>query len=66
MTFQAAYSYMKHGHDAKLPEWGGFWRWENDTIMIYTRDGEVLDIRETKDVDYTIGFMFRTDWELIK
>jgi hypothetical protein len=66
MHFQAAYSYMKRGHNIKLPEWGGFWRWENDTIMIYTRTGEVLDIRETKAVDYTIEFMFRTDWELIK
>lgn len=65
MHFQAAYSYLKRGHNIKLPEWGGFWRWENETIMIYTRDGEVLDIRATKDVDYTIGFMFRTDWELI-
>lgn len=66
MKFQAAYSYIKRGHDIKLPEWGGFWRWENDTIMIHTRHGEVLDIRETKDVDYTIGFLFRDDWELVE
>jgi hypothetical protein len=66
MQFQAAYAYCKRGHDIKLPEWGGFWRWENDTIMIYCRDGEVLDIRETKDMDYTIQFMFRTDWELVE
>jgi hypothetical protein len=65
MHFQAAYAYLKRGHNIKLPEWGGFWRWENDTIMIYTRGGKVLDIRETKDVDYTIQFMFRTDWELV-
>lgn len=66
MKFQAAYSYLKRGHEIKLPEWGGFWRWNNETqsIDIYTRRGEVLDIRETKDVDYTIGFMFRDDWEL--
>jgi hypothetical protein len=66
MKFQAAYSYLKRGHNIKLPEWGGFWRWENDTIMIYTRNGEVLDIRDTKDVDYTISFMFRDDWEIMK
>lgn len=67
MTFQAAYSYCKRGHDIKLPEWGGFWRWdkEKQTIMIHTRRGDVLDIRDTKDVDYTISFMFRTDWELV-
>jgi hypothetical protein len=64
MKFQAAYSYLKHGHRIKLPEWGGFWYWDNDTIMMYTRSGEILDIRETKDVDYTIGFTFRDDWML--
>lgn len=68
MTFQAAYSYLKRGHKIKLPEWGGFWKWgkEKETIIIVTRKGEELDIRETKDVDYTIGFMFRTDWEYIE
>ncbi|MDH5140079.1 hypothetical protein P5X59_06455 [Staphylococcus cohnii] len=68
MKFQAAYSYLKRGHDIKLPEWGGFWRWnkDNQTIDIYTRENEILDIRETKDVDYTIGFTFRDDWKLVK
>jgi len=64
MKFQAAYSYMKHGHKVKLPEWGGYWAWEQNTIMIYTRNGKVLDIRNTLDVDYTISFTFRDDWEL--
>lgn len=68
MKFQAAYSYLKRGHDIKLPEWGGFWRWNKDTqtIDIYTRKNEILDIRDTKDVDYTIGFTFRDDWELVE
>lgn len=67
MKFQAAYSYLKRGHDIKLPEWGGFWRWNKkiNSIDIHTRDGRVLDIRETNDVDYTLGFMFRDDWELV-
>lgn len=64
MKFQAAYSYLKRGHKIKLPEWGGYWYWENDTIMLYTRKGETFDIRETKDVDYTVSFLFRDDWEI--
>jgi len=71
MKFQAAYSYLKRGHKIKLPEWGGYWYWgqapdnaEKGTIFIYTRYGQTLDIRDTEDVDYTIGFMFRDDWEL--
>ena len=68
MKFQAAYSYLKRGHDIKLPEWGGFWRWNKDaqTIDIYTRNNDILDIRATQDVDYTIGFTFRDDWELVE
>ena len=66
MNFQAAFSYLKRGHDITLPEWGGFWRWdtENKTIIMHTRKGELIDIRESLDMDYTIGFMFRGDWEL--
>lgn len=65
MKFQAAYSYLKRGHKIKLPEWGGYWYWNGETIIIHTRTGEELDIRNTKDVDYTIGFTFRDDWELV-
>ena len=65
MKFQAAYSYLKRGHKMKLPEWGGYWHWDKtkQTIIIHTRDGKELDIRETEDVDYTLSFMFRDDWE---
>lgn len=65
MKFQAAYSYLKRGHKIKLPEWGGYWYWNNETIIIHTRTGDELDIRSTEDVDYTIGFTFRDDWELV-
>lgn len=66
MRFQAAYSYLKRGHKIKLPEWGGFWRWEDGTIFMHTRGGGIIDIRDTEDVDYTISFTFRDDWELVK
>lgn len=68
MSFQAAYSYLKRGHKVKLPEWGGYWYWDEDkkTIIIHTRSGNELDIRDTNDVDYTIGFMFRNDWQFVE
>lgn len=68
MTFKAAYNYMKNdGKDIKLPEWGGFWRWndEEKTIMIHLRDGNIIDIRETDNLDFTMNFIFREDWEVI-
>lgn len=66
MRFSVAYNYLKRGHDIKLPEWGGYWYWNNESesIHIYTRDGEDFDIRESKEVDYTFGFINRDDWEL--
>lgn len=68
MKFQAAFAYLKRGHDLKLPEWGGFWRWDAEakSIKMHTRYGEVLDMRESKDMDYTLGFTFRDDWEFVK
>lgn len=67
MKFQAAYSYLKRGHKIKLPEWGGFWEWDSEDkmIVINCRDGKVLKLTETEDLDYTISFLFRDDWELV-
>lgn len=66
MKFQAAYAYMKdRGYRIALPEWGGYWYWDDDSIRLHTRRGEDFDIRETKDVHYTIQFMFRDDWEIV-
>ncbi len=67
MKFQAAYSYLKRGHDIALPEWGGFWRWceEGKTIHMHTRGGRIVDIRSSEDMDYTLGFLFRDDWQLV-
>lgn len=55
---------LKKGTPLKRKSWGGYWKWENDTIMMYCKDGSILDIRETKDVDFTISNMFTDDWEV--
>ena len=67
MHFQAAYSYMKRGHAITLPEWGGYWTWDeaSKTIMMHTRGGDLIDMRQSTDMDYTLSFLFRTDWELV-
>lgn len=65
MKFQAAYAYMKErGYRIKLPEWGGYWYWKDDSIRLRTKHGDDFDIRETDNVNYTLQFMFRDDWEL--
>lgn len=55
---------LKQGTPLKRKAWGGYWKWENNTIMLYCKDGLTLDIRETKDVDFTISNMFADDWEV--
>lgn len=64
MKFTEALKTMKEGAKVKLPSWGGYWYWDADkeTIMVHTKDGEVLDIRETKVVEYTTLNICSDEW----
>lgn len=72
MTFKEAFRLMKEGHKVKLPSWGGYWCWneEKQTIEMHCRqkdsdtDSEVLDIRETQRVEYTLSNIMCDDWVL--
>ncbi len=65
MRFDEALKHMKNGFKMKLPSWGGFWEWnaEKQTIMINTKSGEIIDIRETENVEYTITNILSDEWE---
>ena len=65
MVFKEAYEVLKQGAMVKCPEWAGYWKWEDDSIKMYCKDGRVLDIRETENVDYTLGFILRDDWQIV-
>lgn len=64
MRFEEALTIMKDGNKVKLPSWGGFWKWdsEKESIIIHTKDGEELDIRETQVVEYTLGNILSDEW----
>lgn len=70
MKFDKALEYMKQGIPMKLPSWGGYWIWDNDkqTIMIHCRpqdsdnQSEILDIRETQRVEYTMMNIISDEW----
>lgn len=64
MKFLEAYEALKQGAKIKMPEWEGFWVMEDGNIKMHCKDGRVLDIRETEDIDYTLGFVVREDWIL--
>ena len=65
MEFKKAYEALKQGALIKCPEWAGYWKWEDNSIKMHCKDGRILDIRETENVDYTLNFILRDDWEIV-
>lgn len=64
MLFREAFKMMKNGMKVKLPSWGGYWYWDSEkgTIIMHTKDGEELDIRETQRVGYTFSNVCSDEW----
>lgn len=64
MKFSEAFKMMKQGIGMKLPSWGGYWWWdeESKTILMYTKDGNCMDIRETQVVEYTLQNIMSDEW----
>ena len=64
MKFSEAFKIMKQGGKVKLPSWGGYWYWdpEKETIIIHTKDGQEMDIRETQSVVYTLQNILSDEW----
>lgn len=64
MKFEEALKAMKSGSKVKLPSWGGYWYWspEKETIIMHTKDGQEMDIRETQRVEYTIQNILSDEW----
>lgn len=64
MKFEQALQEMKKGIPMKLPSWGGYWCWDEEkkTIIMYTKDNERLDIRETQVVEYTLMNVLSDEW----
>lgn len=64
MIFKEAFELMKKGNKVKLPSWGGYWSWDNvkQTILIHTKEGKLLDIRETERVEYTTLNILSDEW----
>ena len=64
MNFKEAFAKMKQGNKVKLPSWGGYWYWspEKETIIMHTKDGQELDIRETQSVVYTLQNILSDEW----
>ena len=66
MKFSEAFKMMKQGKKLKLPSWAGYWYWSKDkqTIIMHTKDGVDMDIRETQIPDYTFSNIASDEWTL--
>ena len=66
MKFKEAFRLMEQGTKVKLPSWGGYWYWDADkkSIIMHTKDGEELDIRETQRVEYTLANILSSRWQI--
>ena len=65
MIFELALKYMKEDNTRmKRPHWSGYWYWDNEkgTIIMHTKDGEDIDIRDTDRVYYTMSNVAADDW----
>lgn len=66
MKFKEAFELMKNGAKIKLPSWGGYWYWDDEkkTVIMHTKDGKEMDIRETERVIYTLSNILDDGWVL--
>ena len=61
---QAMEKAINEGEKIKLPQWGGYWEWnpEKKSFMMHERNGNVLDIRESNDMQYTLSGICKEKW----
>jgi len=64
MNFKEAFYQLKLGKKIKLPSWGGYWVWEDDTIMMYCKDGRIINIKDMENVNFTMENICSDDWIL--
>ena len=66
MKFKEAFRLMEQGVKVKLPSWSGYWYWDADkeSIIMHTKDGEELDIRETQRVEHTLANILSGTWQI--
>lgn len=70
MKFNEAIEKMEQGEKVKRRSWGGYWQLEdgeNDKkIMMHCKNGDVLEVRETQDILFTLRNVAADDWEVSK
>lgn len=66
MNFASAVFALQRGHKIKRKHWKGYWYFKDGELMIHLRTGEELNLRDSKDMMYTISNMACNDWEIVE
>ena len=53
MNFREALNAMRKGYKVELPNWAGYWAWENDEIIMHTKEGTAIRLLDTQRPKYT-------------
>lgn len=64
MTFKDLLPTFIAGTPIKRKVWRGYWVYKYGRIEIHSKNGEVIDFLETKDILFTIAGMLEDDWEV--
>ena len=62
MDFTSAFVSMQQGHKVTRTTWKGYWCILNGEIIMVTKDGKAVNLRESPDMMYTISNMLCNDW----
>lgn len=62
MDFTSAFVSMQQGHKVTRTTWKGYWCILNGEIIMVTKDGKAVNLRESPDMIYTISNMLCNDW----
>lgn len=62
MDFTSAFVSMQQGHKVTRTTWKGYWCILNGEIIMVTKDGKAVNLRESPDMMYIISNMLCDDW----
>ena len=64
LNFGVAFSLLKEGYEIKRESWAGYWKKEGDEILMYCKDGSIINIKDTKDIFFTLENTLAKDWQV--
>ncbi len=64
MNFKEAFELMKQDKKVKRGHWAGYWALEMGDIVMHCKDGRIINIRDSEDMQFTITNMLADDWQL--